>query len=243
MLSLSWWEYLLLVITGALTGAIAAFLLTVTKDWIEKRKRIKGYLSSLDAEIDECHRIARLFPQISIASPLYRLPTYFYQQSLPGLLADGALKGIEPKVILHFFTEVETANRGLDRADLLLTQGTLQATSDERTHSPVEIPRHIRRAVWEEYGRITLKTRRIVRLYPLAKAVTSTPRPDIFKMAWARLTDAFAKVPPSKVSYLRACEHAGQLLSERRHSILQFYRKIRNRKRHHSKTDKFGPDK
>ncbi len=95
---------------------------------------------------------------------------------------------------------METANRGLDRADLLLTQGTLQATPDEKTHSPAEIQTHVRRAIWHEYGRVTRKAKRIVRLYPYAKAVATKSRPNLFQKGQARAVHILNKTLPSKDS-------------------------------------------
>lgn len=230
MQSLTFWDYLLLATSAALTGAFSAFLLAAIRDQIAKRKRIKGYLSSLGAEIDECHRIATRYSPTHIASPLYRLPAYFYQQALPGLLADGKLLNIESKALLLFYAEVETANRGLDRVDLLLTQGTLQATPDDRTHSPAEIPQHVDRAIWAEYGRVTLKMRRINRLYPRVRVVASTPRSGFFQGLWTILTDALDKMLPTNKSYLKACERAGRFVSNSWRTFPRFYRKIRNLK-------------
>lgn len=60
---------------------------------------------------------------ISIAAPLYRLPTVTYQNAFPALLADGALSGVDITAVIQYFTEVETLNRGLDQAENRRSKG------------------------------------------------------------------------------------------------------------------------
>ena len=111
-----------LIFFGAFIGATAAFVYNQLKTEIDKRKRVRGYLVALEAEVRECSRLANEYRGAGVASPLYRLPSLIYPQALPGLLADSALPKSEVEPLLLFYTEVETANRGLDRADSLTRQ-------------------------------------------------------------------------------------------------------------------------
>ena len=129
MQSMPWWGVLL---TAVGTGAIAGVILSFIKETWQKKRRVQGYRFSLGAEIDQCFRIASRYTRRGIAAPLYRLPTFFYHQALPGLLADGESIGIYPRALLLFYGEVETANRGLDRIDKLHIQMQLQADAEER---------------------------------------------------------------------------------------------------------------
>ena len=151
-------------IGGGLAGAIAAFALTVRKQIRERARRTQGHRRALKAEIDECHRIAQLYPKKGIASPLYRLPTFFYHQALPGLLADGQLHGGGSNELLLFYSEVETVNRGLNRIDRLLTEGQLETNENIEwiDKQGLRIPANIGKAIDGEFGRIQLKTNRIV---------------------------------------------------------------------------------
>ncbi len=114
------WMMVWQLILSAFGGATVAFGLREFKDRFDKTKRVRGYKGGLQAEIRECTRIAGVYPGAGVASPLYRLPTLIYPQALPGLLSDGALN--QSAALLLFYVEVETANRGLDRADLLSRQ-------------------------------------------------------------------------------------------------------------------------
>ncbi len=56
-------------------------------------------------------------------APLYRLPTISFEICYPALLSDAALDEDAASVLLKFFTEVQTFNRGLDLADEARTRG------------------------------------------------------------------------------------------------------------------------
>ena len=212
MEQMPWWGTLLAGMGG---GAVAAFILNRLFATLEKHRRAVGYRESLDAEVDECHRIASEYTPTGISAPLYRLPTYFYHQALPALLADGELVDRQPKDLLLFYSEVETANRGLERIDRLLQRKQLQETPNRRIDA----------AIQDEFGRITLKTRQIIRYYPSAKQVTSARRPGPFQ----KIFQLAGWVIPSRDSYLRACQSAGKLVAQCRRFAVNAVQKIKDR--------------
>jgi hypothetical protein len=91
-------------------------LLVVAKDLWDRHRRLRTHWAALGAELVYCSRSAQTYLNDNVRSPLYRLPTMAYRNALPGLLEAGALTGNEVLVLLEFFNEVETLNRGLEQA-------------------------------------------------------------------------------------------------------------------------------
>jgi len=95
---------------------IIGFGLSVAWAGNERRCRSRAHWAALRASIVHIGGTARGFIKADIAAPLYRLPTRAFETSLPALLADGALNEEDSRALLEFVSQVETLNRGLDRA-------------------------------------------------------------------------------------------------------------------------------
>lgn len=105
------------VLGSGLFGAVVVFILGLFVLAKERAARIRGNWSALFVEVSECGRIAEDYPTAKVGAPLYRLPTTSFETCYPALLSDAALDDNNANIILRFFTEVETLNRGLDLAD------------------------------------------------------------------------------------------------------------------------------
>ncbi len=97
---------------AVIVGVLLAFFL----EWLVARRRRRGHFLALRAEMEYCHNLAKTYIDDMVAAPLYRLPTIAYANSFPALLAVAALKN-DAKILIAFFNEVETLNRGLDQAE------------------------------------------------------------------------------------------------------------------------------
>jgi hypothetical protein len=104
-------------VTAAITGAVVAFLLVVSYEWLRTRRRRRAHFAALEAEMDYCNDLAQIYLRDRVAAPLYRLPTVAYKNSLPALLAEASLSDGETRSLLEFFNEVEALNRGLEQAE------------------------------------------------------------------------------------------------------------------------------
>ncbi len=142
------------VLLGGTLGGLAALVVNFLVEAWRRKRRIKSHLSSLAAEIEECHRITGVYQTDRVAAPLYRFPTLLYDKALPGLLADGALTVGQLEALLKFYSEVETVNRGLDRIDNLFIQGQLKDAQ-------------------QEFGRILRKVDHVIEAYTDAKRAAS----------------------------------------------------------------------
>ena len=49
-------------------------------------------------------------------SPSYRFPTLSYESTFSSILAEGSIKADEAKIIMEFYSLVDSINRGLDLA-------------------------------------------------------------------------------------------------------------------------------
>jgi hypothetical protein len=98
-------------------GVVVGVLLTLFTEWVRGRYRRRAHWAALSAEIELCRNLAETYLKDEIGSPLYRLPTIAYANSLPVLLSDGSLNEDDTRKLLSFFNEVETLNRGLDQAE------------------------------------------------------------------------------------------------------------------------------
>lgn len=104
-------------VIAAVTGTVVAFFLVVLYDWFRARRRRRSHFAALRAEMDYCNHLAQTYLRDRIAAPLYRLPIVAYSNSLPALLSEASLNESETHLLLSFFNEVETLNRGLDQAE------------------------------------------------------------------------------------------------------------------------------
>ena len=142
------------VLLGGFLGGLLVYLTGLFVDGWREKWRIRHYRSALTAEIDECHRLAGVYQTDQVAAPLYRFPTLLYAQAFPGLLADGDLTGDQSEALLTFYSEVETVNRGLDRIDRLVRQGSGQVAA--------------------EIARISLKVDHVIEAYPAARRAAAS---------------------------------------------------------------------
>jgi len=114
--SLSGWERVLIGAVGGAVGVILGFLLNEVKNVWWRRKRHLGFWRAIEAEIEFARFRADGFLTEKIAAPLYRFPDSSFRTCFPKLLSDGAVSRDEVTVLVAFFSELETLNRGLDRA-------------------------------------------------------------------------------------------------------------------------------
>lgn len=135
---------------GAIGTVIGFTLNEVRSLWLKRRKHL-AYWAALNAEIEYARGRAQMYIDDKIIAPLYRLPTKAFDKCFGELLADGALTEAEATSLMAFFAEVETFNRGLDRAAAATNASELD----------------------REYGRNLLKVKQLVStgaLYTAAKS-------------------------------------------------------------------------
>jgi len=128
--------------TGLL-GVLFAFGFTYCKDAKDRKKRLRGNLAALKAEMEYCGKTACIFLSANpvVKSPSYRLPTLCYQSAFPSLLSEHILSEEEFSPLIEYFAGVETLNRGLDQANEAIGNGT---------------------RLDEEHDRNTIKARRLI---------------------------------------------------------------------------------
>ncbi len=110
-------EPAIIALAGVIIGAGLGYLLSHLKDRQLRKVRVRTHLLALRAEIEICKEFAITYRTDPVASPLYRLPTIAYQNSLPQLLVDAALADSETRALIMFSNQIETINRGLDQAN------------------------------------------------------------------------------------------------------------------------------
>jgi hypothetical protein len=150
----SGWEKAVFGAIGAVIGVVLGFLLNELKNaWTRSRKH-RAYWSALRAETEFAKGRAQMYIDDRKMAPLYRLPDTCFRECYPELLADGALSEAESTALMAFYAEVDTLNRGLDRA--------AEAPDEEKMK--------------REYGRNLLKAERLIQNGPLYVAVASAIR-------------------------------------------------------------------
>ena len=102
------------VLASGLFGAVLVFLAGLWALARQRAARIKGNWSVLFVEVRECGRTAKGYLKGNVLAPLYRLPTISFETCYPALLTDAGLDEDKADILLKFFTEVQTLNRGLD---------------------------------------------------------------------------------------------------------------------------------
>ena len=105
------------VFASGLFGAVLVFLAGLGVLARQRAARIKGNWSALFVEVRECGRTAKVYLEDDVMAPLYRLPTISFETCYPALLTDAGLDEDKADILLKFFTEVQTLNRGLDLID------------------------------------------------------------------------------------------------------------------------------
>ena len=105
------------VLASGLFGAVLVFLAGLWALARQRAARIKGNWSVLFVEVRECGRTAKVYLEDDVMAPLYRLPTISFETCYPALLTDAGLDEDKADILLKFFTEVQTVNRGLDLTD------------------------------------------------------------------------------------------------------------------------------
>jgi hypothetical protein len=143
-------------VIAALVGAGAALIVNLIIDMVREHLRRQAHWAALSAEIDYCRDQAEVYLKDKKAAPSYRLPIFTYANSLPPLLASGALDETDTRNLLSFFNEVEAFNRGLDQ-----TQWARQIPEPELEQKIMMIN--------QEYNRNRIKAENILRKYKDAK--------------------------------------------------------------------------
>jgi hypothetical protein len=99
-----------------LVNVLFGFLLGLIPGWFARKRRLKSHWAALSAEIDLCKEKCEAYTGLpKIIAPLYRMPLDGFRNSFPVLLAEGALKEHEVKILSKFYGQAEDINRGLDR--------------------------------------------------------------------------------------------------------------------------------
>ena len=106
------------VMSSGLLGAIIVFIGGYAVRFVGQRRQIRGNWGALYAEVQQCGVLAETYRLAGVAATSYRLPTVCYQNSLPSLLSLYGITEQETSILLKFYSQVETVNRGLDQADL-----------------------------------------------------------------------------------------------------------------------------
>jgi len=151
--TLTGWERVLFAAIGVVVG----FLLNEIKSlWVRNRKH-RAYWSALRAEVEYAKGRAQMYVDDEIMAPLYRLPTQAFTTCYPELLADGAVSEAEATTLMAFYAEVDTFNRGLDRA----------GDADDVKN------------ISAEYSRNVLKAQQLISEGALYKAATTSLRPHV----------------------------------------------------------------
>jgi hypothetical protein len=134
-----WVEYK--EILAVVMGAILGFALSEGKSTWLLRKRRKSHFGALRAQIELCREMAETYLRDNIIAPLYRLPLSAYENSMPALLADGALNETEVRALTEFFAQVQTLNRGLDLAQTMRERGEDQMLQEEFARNQLKAER------------------------------------------------------------------------------------------------------
>lgn len=151
--SLSGWERILFAAIGVVVG----FLLNELKGLWTRRRKHRAYWAALQTEVEYARGRAQMYVDDLIMAPLYRLPTQAFATCYPELLADGAVSEAESIALMAFYAEVDTFNRGLDRA------------GDAADTDKVQL----------EYSRNLLKAQQLVGEGALYKAAVSSLQPHL----------------------------------------------------------------
>jgi hypothetical protein len=153
------------VVTG-LFGIALGFGLVTCKDICDRKREFQANLVAVKAEFEYCGKTACTFLADDKKSPLYRLPTLFFEKAFPSLLSEGLLLETEIYAVIEYFAGVETLNRGLDQANAVLGSG------DENNKNP---------RLDEEHSRNHLKAKRLIpsgEYYaPVAQALNRLTKP------------------------------------------------------------------
>jgi hypothetical protein len=113
-----------------LACVILGFFLGHFSTWWQQRRAVQLRKEGLGAEINLCERKARVYlNDNNIPTPLYRLPTFVFPESLPILL--GSLKGQAVEDLESFAVHVQDINRGLDAAQRAFESGELDRLAKE----------------------------------------------------------------------------------------------------------------
>jgi hypothetical protein len=147
-----------------LAGVVLGFFLSVVKDHFARKSRQRAHIEAMLSELEFCAGQAAVFVRdgsgtgdVSIAAPLYRLPTVTYQNVFPPLLADGSMSGDDIMAIIRYFNEVETLNRGLDQAENRHSNGQFSAlVKGEHSRNLLKAERLVAGAEYYEAARQAL---------------------------------------------------------------------------------------
>ena|SRR5690349_871688 len=86
------------------------------KAWRERKLTHGTYWKAIDAEVEYIKDRITVFLRDNVAAPSYRLPDLTFKACFPLLLSGGATTREDAVALLTFYSEVETFNRGMDRA-------------------------------------------------------------------------------------------------------------------------------
>ena len=128
------------ILLSGLFAAVVAVVITLFVQSRQRVARIRGNWSALFIEVRECGRLAEVFltEDPHVDAPLYRLPVISFKTCYPFLLADRALQENGADILLRFFNEVQSFNRGLDLADEVERANRLQGPVFNRNRSKAE---------------------------------------------------------------------------------------------------------
>ena len=145
------WDRVVYGAIGGAIGVVLGFVLNEIKNGWTRYRTHKAYWLALRAEVEFAKKRAHTLTNDPVMAPLYRLPNVCFTTCYPGLLADGVMSDAESTALMAFYAEVETLNRGLDRAS--------DADGDERLRA--------------EHGRNRLKAEGLLQNGPLYMAAAS----------------------------------------------------------------------
>lgn len=146
-------------VIAAIVGATVALFFAVTYEWLKARRRRRAHLSALRAEMEMCRALAETYLRDEKKSPLYRLPTMAYANSLPELLGSAALDETETRALLEFFNEVETLNRGLEQAQAMRAKSDDKGLNEEVGRNIIKAGHLVPGQTYYHQARSTLDSR------------------------------------------------------------------------------------
>src|SRR3954451_24142603 len=106
------WERTLTTLPGVVVG----FVLAEGRGLWQRSRKQSAYWRALRTEIEIARGRAPMVLDDNFTSPLYRLPTLIFTTCFSDLLSERSASETESHALMAFYAEVDTLNRGLDRA-------------------------------------------------------------------------------------------------------------------------------
>lgn len=119
------------ILAGGLAGAVLSQAWTWYRETRAQQRARAGHWAFLRTEIQFCGAVAHGYAQGGILVPAYRMPLQAYRESLPKLLAEGLVGEDDAQLLLRYFVNAGSFNRGLDLAQAAVDRGVPERAIEE----------------------------------------------------------------------------------------------------------------